>query len=214
MQSGNKPPSTLMAIRNGKMKRGPGGNSPMEAGMNAQMNNGQGHGHNFFSTTPLMGHAMSGTQLGQADGAIRNAQSTLAKFRFADGGKVAKPAGPSAKERKEIRNIIERGKTNAVAALRGTRAALIDSSPDDSSDFGPALDKLRGRLEMKDGGEVEASASGDPQMMYQEYMELMDHLQDANLDQGLQVQIVERLADLEQTLEALGINVAEQAGIG
>lgn len=151
MPSVSKPQATLMAIaaknpavakrrgipqsvarefhradkRTGILKRAAGGTTPLEAGLNAKLNFGQGHGHNLFSTMPLMGHALSGTQLGQADNAIRRAQR-----RFADGGKVAaKPKGPSASERREIRAMIERGKGDAVGALRQTRAALLNSMP-------------------------------------------------------------------------------------
>src|SRR4051812_14125573 len=106
MPSINKPQATLMAMaahnpafakkrglsqgvarefnradqRAGILKRGAGGGTPLESGLNSHLNFGMGHGHNFFSTTPLMGHAMSGTQLGQKV--------------FADGGSVTKPAAP------------------------------------------------------------------------------------------------------------------------
>jgi hypothetical protein len=192
----------------GILKRAAGGATPMEMGMDAQMNNGQGHGHNFFSTTPLMGHAMSGMQLGRADGAIRNAQSTLARFRFAEGGKV-KPAGPSARERKQIRDLIERGKDDAVTTLRAGRAALLEASPDpaDTEDYTASLDRLRKSLaspvEMADG-EVDADAgvTADPQMLYGEYTELLAQLSDTGLDEQTRSEIADRLAQIEQQFDA------------
>jgi hypothetical protein len=233
MQSGSKPPATLMAMaasnvakkrtaapagRGAALARGAGGTTPNEAGLNQKMNEGRGHGHNFFSTTPQMGHAMSGTQLGQVDSTIQKAQSTLSRFRFAEGGKVAKTAGPSAKERREIRSLIEDGKADAVSALRGTRAALLGSVPEEPKDYDAALNRLSGSLALKEGGAVrEEDAAGqeagtaDPELMYEEYTELIRHLQNPNLDRGLQMQMIDRLAQLEDGLEALGIKVEEGA---
>lgn len=232
MPSVNKPQATLMALaahnpafakkrgipskvakdfnqadaRTGILKRGAGGGTPNESGMNAKMNFGQGHGHSLFSTMPLLGHAMSGTQLGQADNTIRNAHRQLA--RFAEGGSVKKPAGPSAKERREIRELIEQGKQDAVATLRTTRDALSDALPSPAMDFTPSLDKLNGQLAMKDGGAVSADAES-PARLYEEYQQLIETLHMPHLEHDLQMEIVDRLADLEKQLEGLGINVGE-----
>ena len=67
----------------------------------------------------MMGHALSGTPLGGADNLIRKAQDRFTMF--ADGGAVKKPPGPSAKERREIRSMIERGK--GVPSSRPRRVA-------------------------------------------------------------------------------------------
>lgn len=213
-----KPPSTLLGMQGAAR-----GASPNQNSMESRQNFGQGHGHSMFSEIPLMGHAMSGTQLGQADNATRDAHSTLSKFRFADGGKV-KPKGPSLKERKSIRALIERGKSDAVDTLRESRDALLDAqaTQPQTPDFTASLDKLRDRLatppvELADGGEVEAPDSeeaqqaGDPSMLYQEYVELIDKLQSPDIDQGLQMEIVDRLSDIESQLEAVGIDVGEGA---
>lgn len=208
--------------RTGILKRGAGGRTPKESGMNSMMNEGRGHGQNFFSTTPLMGQAMSGTQLGQADRTIRNAHATLARFAFADGGsvKTPKPQGPSAKERREIRTLIERGKNDAVETLRGTRAALLQKHmPEVDADYTAELDRLHERLAMADGGEVETPAeldagepvSADPRLMYDEYMQLLDVLQDPNIAPDLQAEVIERLSQIETRLEALGIEVEQGA---
>ena len=209
--------------RTGILRRAAGGATPLEMGMDAQMNNGQGHGHNFFSTTPLMGHAMSGmqgTQLGAADNAIRHAQSTLGRFRFAEGGKVAKPAGPSAKERREIRDLIARGKDDAIAALRAGRDALMEASPQPSEDYESPLDRLRRSLAappmappvtMADGGEVHANA--DPEQLYDEYTELLTRLSEGDLDEQAHVSAVDRMAEIEQELEALGLDVGAEAPV-
>jgi len=203
------------------LKRGAGGTTPKESGMNAKMNFGQGHGHSMFSTMPLMGHAMSGTQLGQVDNTLQKAHGRLAKF--AEGGEVKKPAGPSAKERKEIRSLIERGKDSAVDALRSTRSALLETQmpqmpqmPQAPEDYGAALDNISQRLAMKDGGQVGMQAAqADPRLMYQEYAELMTELeQGENSDPQLHMQIVDRLSDLAQHLEALGIPLPEASPKG
>lgn len=218
MQSANKPQSTLMAMAamNRRaapasspmgIKPGAGGGTPMESGLDSHLNFGMGHGHNMFSTTPLMGQAMSGTPLGGN--------------RFAEGGKVAaKPAGPSAKERKEIRNIIENGKEDAVSALRASRSALLDMSDTPQAkdfldmDFTAPLAKLQGRLAMADGGEVDAQESGygDPGALYEQYQALEDQLQDESLDPYVQMQIVQQLAEIGEQLEGLGIDVAATGG--
>lgn len=219
----NRPPSTLLGIQQGAVR----GASMAQNATDAKQNFGQGHGHSMFSEIPLMGHAMSGTQLGQADNATRDAHSTLSRFRFADGGSV-KPKGPSLKERKSIRAMIERGKSDAVDTLRESRDALLDAQATQqqqtSPDFTASLDKLRDRLAtpaapamMADGGAVESDAdsdptaaqpmNADPSMLYQEYMELLEALQKTDLDQGTQMQLVSRLADIESQLESVGIDV-------
>jgi hypothetical protein len=169
----------------GILKRAAGGTTPLETGLDSHLNFGMGHGRNFFSTTPLMGHAMSGTPLG-------------GKQRFAEGGEVKKPAGPSAKERREIRSMIEQGKDDAVAALRATRSALSSASPEVS------LEKLRTRLAMKNGGGVSTEA---PDALYAEYMQLMEGLEDPQLDPNAQAQLIDRIADLSDKLESMGIAV-------
>lgn len=184
-----------------------GGSTSLERGLEMKMNFGQGHGHNFFSTTPLVGHALSGS-LGKADRSTRHAQKRFA--RFAEGGEVKKPAGPSAKERREIRNMIERGKSDAITALRSTRSALLSTVPSEPGDIATSLDELRDRLAMKDGGAVGSDDS--PEFMYEQYMQLLDKLQDPQLDENTQMQIVDRLAQLESDLQALGIDVGEDAG--
>jgi hypothetical protein len=216
MNSTNKPQSTLMAMSQlgtkgspaPGMSQGPGGGAttPMQSGLDSHLNFGMGHGHNFFSTTPLMGHAMSGTPLGGQN-------------HFAEGGKVKKPAGPSAKERKAIRALIERGKEHAVAALRRSRDELLDMSPTPNTkdftdtDFTEPLARLQSRLTMADGGEVEAPAAqaGNPAAMYQEYMDLMAQLESSDLDGQSQMQIIDRLALIEGQLEGLGIDVSGAA---
>lgn len=231
MATTKKPQGTLLAMvasnpgtakppgqKPAGMRRGAGGGTPKESGMDAKMNFGQGHGHSMFSTMPLMGHAMSGTQLGQVDNALQKAHGRLA--RFAEGGEVKKPAGPSAKERKEIRSLIERGKDDAVTALRSTRSALLQTQmpqkPQAPEDYGAALDDISQRLAMKDGGQVATEAAqADPRLMYQEYSELMNELeQGQNSDPQLHMQIVDRLSQLAQHLEALGIPLPEMSPEG
>lgn len=193
--------------RSGILKRGAGGTTPNESGMNAKMNFGQGHGHSMFSTMPLLGHALSGTQLGQVDNTIRSAHQRLA--RFAEGGEVKKPAGPSAKERAQIRGMIERGKDDALETLRTTRAALAQSAPAraaNEDDFGAQLEGLRSSLAMKDGGEV----NDNPQEMYREYVDLTNQLNEESHPE-LQAQLVQRLAQLEQKLEAMGVTLPSAA---
>jgi hypothetical protein len=135
--------------RTGILRKGQGGS--LRAGMEAQTNFGQGRGNSMFSKMPLMGHAMSGTQLGQADALIGQSAQ-----RFADGGSVkksssAKPAKPqmSAKERKEVRALIERGKSEAVASLRAARSMLLEKAPAPAEDVDSSLAELRARLAKK-----------------------------------------------------------------
>lgn len=175
----------------GKKGMAGGGATPLESGMAAQLNFGQGHGHNFFSTTPMMGHAASGA------------------LKFAEGGEVKKPKGPSAKERREIRALIERGKGDAVDALRETRAALQSNAPEPAKNIDVSLDDLRARLAMKDGGEVQDPAAAeyaDPEMLFQEYQDLMNQLQDPQMDAATQSQLIERLAGLGEELQSMGID--------
>ena len=164
----------------------------------------------------MMGHALSGTQLGGTENLIRKAQDRFTTF--ADGGAVKKPKGPSLKERREIRTMIEDGKEDAVSALRSMRSALIDSqedSPVEPSDPDTALARLRSQLAMADGGAVparEPAISPDPAMLYDEYRELIGKLQDESLPPELGTQIVDRLATIEAALEQMGIDVGDAAG--
>lgn len=180
MTSGNKGQSTLMAfamMRPGKMgKRG---------------------------GIPGMGHAMSGSQLGQVDNSIRNAQGALAKF--AEGGAV-KPPGPSAKERREIRQMIENGKEDAIETLRKTRSALASTSPPAPEDYTQSLDALSGRLALKDGGEVGPMQDSAPAKLYEQYTQLMDNLHSA-ADPQVQMQLVDQLTQIVSALESMGIAV-------
>ncbi len=186
--------------RTGILKRAAGGAAPLESGLDSHLNFGMGHGKNFFSTTPLMGHAMSGTPLGGK--------------RFAEGGKVskpAKPAGPSAKERREIREIVERGKQDAVETLRASRDALLSMRPMDAT-VDTKLAGLRDRLMKADGGAVveePSAAEGDPVQLYQEYLDLLAQLENPELEPQRQAESIDRLAEIERALEAMGINVAE-----
>lgn len=188
--------------RSGILRRGANGGraTPLESGMDAKLNFGQGHGHNFFSTTPLFGHAL-GTALG----------ASAKKRHFAEGGEV-KQKGPSLKERREIRATIERGRNDAVAALRDLRAQLTSDMPQGPLDIRSSLDDLRGRLAMQDGGDVKASGTaqiGDPSALYQEYLDLLEKLSDPQIDGETQGQVVDRLGEIEAQLEALGINVGD-----
>lgn len=209
MSSASKPPATLMAMAAhsrafGKKKGAPVSTSGQSAGIVKKAGGGAG---------AMIGHAMSGTQLGESDNLIRKAQDRFATF--AEGGAVKKPAGPSAKERKEIRSIIERGKTDAVSALRDTRAALIQQQPDDvETDTDNALASLTQRLAMKDGGDVEAPDEDMPQspeLLYQEYAELMDKIDDPRVDDELRQQMAERMELIESSLDSVGIEVGEQS---
>lgn len=145
----------------------------------------------------MMGHALSGTQLGGADNLIRKAQDRFTMF--ADGGAVKKPAGPSAKERREIRGMIERGKSDAVGALRGMRSALIQTQEGSPvPDAGMRLAKLSSRLAAK-------PLSPDPAALYDEYRELFQHVQNPKLDDDLRGQMTDRMEKIEGTLDQLGI---------
>lgn len=208
MSSASKPPATLMAMAAhspafGK-KKGTSVSTNQRAGIVKKAGGGAG---------AMIGHAMSGTQLGDSDNLIRKAQDRFATF--AEGGAVKKPAGPSAKERKEIRGIIERGKTDAVSALRDTRAALIQQQPPDvEPDTDSALASLTQRLAMKDGGEVEAPDEGmsqSPDLLYQEYAELMDNIDDPRIDDELRQQMADRMELIESSLDSVGIEVGEQS---
>jgi hypothetical protein len=180
----------------------------MQSGVQDHMNFGQGHGRGMFSTMPLMGHAMSGTQLGQADALIGKAQRA-----FADGGSVkdSKSAKPqiSAKERKEIRDMIERGKSDAISTLRSTRSMLMSNAPapssedeDDSSTA--ALANLSARLAMKDGGEVQADS---PDELFAEYQKLTAELDNDEIEPSRQAEVVDRLAAITEELDKLGVPV-------
>jgi hypothetical protein len=211
MPSVSKPQATLMAMAFAKKKKIPqrGARDFNRADKGSGMLKKSGGG-----PAGMMGHALSGTQLGQADSLIRKAQDSFA--RFADGGAVKKPQpkGPSLKERKEIRAIVDRGKTDAVSALRATRASLMETVPEPAEDADVALAKLSTRLAMKDGDGVEEdeepeTAIGDPGLMYQEYAELLETLQDAELDEGMREEIVDRLADIEHALSTVGIEAGD-----
>jgi hypothetical protein len=207
MPSDSKPPSTLMAMAARNLKRrGTSGKASTGSGVMKKFGGGP---------ASMMGRALSGTQFGQPDSLIRRAQDTFA--RFADGGAVKKPPGPSAKERKEIRNLIERGKTDAISALRETRNALLADAPA-PADTDAALGKISSRLAMKDGGEVDAPEEVaesvdpvDPAIMYQEYAELMEALEEPSLDEGLRAEIMDRLAEIEHALDAVGVELGEEA---
>lgn len=146
----------------------------------------------------MMGHALSGTQLGGADNLIRKAQDRFTMF--ADGGAVKKPVqkGPSAKERREIRSMIERGKSDAVGALRGMRSALINSQEDSPvekpSDPDASLARLSSRLATK------KAAAPDPTHLHDEYRSLLEHVDDPRIDPELRGQMSSRLATIEQML--------------
>jgi hypothetical protein len=150
----------------------------------------------------MMGHALSGTQLGGVDNLIRKAQDRFTMF--ADGGQVKKPAGPSLKERREIRAMIERGKGDAVDALRDMRSALLQTQEDaPTADPEAGLAKLSSSLAMKDGGPI----SPDPAHLYDEYRELMDRVDDPRIDADLREQMMQRLRTIEDALDQVGIDV-------
>lgn len=189
--------------RTGILRKATGGRSPMQSGMDDHTNFGQGRGKSMFSTMPLLGHAMSGTQLGQADSLIRKSQA-----KFAEGGSVksgSKPAKPqmSENERREVRDLIERGKTDAVASLRGMRETLLQkTSADDPS---ASLAKLSQRLAAKP---VPTQEGADPAQMSREYQALMSALDAGEGDPKKQMAMVDRLAQLSDEMEKLGIPVA------
>jgi hypothetical protein len=188
--------------RTGILRKAAGGRSPMQQGMDSKTNFGQGCGGSMFSTMPLMGHAMSGTQLGQADALIQKASA-----KFAEGGSVKKPAkppGPSAKERKEIRALIEHGKSDAVGSLRETRAMLMANAPSPAEDVDESLAKLSDRLAMKGG----AAPGENPGALYQEYQQLMVALEQGGVDPKQQMALVDRIAQLGDRLDKLGIATA------
>lgn len=184
--------------RTGILKKAAGG-SALQSGMDGQQNFGQGRGHSMFSKMPLMGHAMSGTQLGQADALIRKSQA-----RFADGGAVkkdSKAAKPqmSGKERREVRALIERGKKDAVASLREARNMLLDKAPAPSStsnDVDASLAQLSQRL-----------ATRSPDALYRDYRRLMSALESGDDDPKRMMKIVDQLAEVETALNQLGIQV-------
>lgn len=191
--------------RSGILRKAAGGRTPMQSGMDSQSNFGQGRGNSMFSTMPLMGHAMSGTQLGQADSLIRKAGA-----KFAEGGSVKKPAkppGPSAKERKEIRALIERGKNDAVDSLREARAMLMANAPAPAEDMDESLAKLSDRLKLKDGGDVSPGADAGPEALYREYQKLMRALESGS-DPKQQLALVDRIAQIGDALQQLGVAVA------
>lgn len=155
------------------------------------------------STMPLLGHAMSGTQLGQADALIRKVQHA-----FADGGSVkAEKSELSAKQRKDIRDSIERGKTSAISSLRATRSMLMASAPPPSSaeDASSQLASLSGRLAAK------SMQPGSPAAMYAEYQHLMSQIHDETIDPKQQMAAVDRLAQISAQLDQLGVPVQEPA---
>jgi len=145
----------------------------------------------------MMGHALSGTQLGGTDNLIRKAQDRFSMF--ADGGAVKKPPGPSAKERREIRSMIERGKSDAVGALRGMRSALINSQEDapvqQPKDTDASLQRLRSQLAAKS-----APPAPNPAHLHDEYRSLLEHVDDPRIDPELRGQMSARLATIEQML--------------
>jgi hypothetical protein len=142
----------------------------------------------------MMGHALSGTQLGGTDNLIRKAQDRFTMF--ADGGAVKKPPGPSAKERREIRSMIERGKSDAVGALRGMRSALINSQEDSPvqqpSNTDASLERLRSQIPKK--------PAPNPALLHDEYQSLLQHVDDPRIDPELRGQMSSRLADIEKML--------------
>jgi hypothetical protein len=147
----------------------------------------------------MMGHALSGTQLGGTENLIRKAQDRFTSF--AAGGAVKKPAGPSAKERREVRSMIEQGKSDAVGALRGMRSALISSQEDTpvkQPDADQSLARLRSQLATK-----VPQTTPNPSLLHDEYRELMQRVDDPRIDPELRSQMGVRLADIEQMLGAL-----------
>lgn len=199
----------------------------LQGAIDAHMHFGQGHGRGMTSTMPLMGHALSGTPLGGDRGSARKAPH-LYSLRLAEGGKVEKPNGPSAKERRDIRDMIEHGRQDALDTLRRSRSALLQmmpAPPSASPDYSDALDRLQSSLNMQDGGSVSPdepgdsdsqsdASSGDPSALYQEYMDLLAKLQDPQLEGTMQMELVDRLSQIESALESMGIDVAQNAGAG
>ena len=144
----------------------------------------------------MMGHALSGTQLGGTENLIRKAQDRFTMF--ADGGAVKKPPGPSAKERREIRAMIEHGKSDAVSALRGMRSALIASQEDtpvEKPDADASLARLRSQLTTKI-----APVTPNPVHLHDEYRELLQRVDDPRLDPELRDQMSARMAAIEGML--------------
>lgn len=149
----------------------------------------------------MMGHALSGTQLGGADNLIRKAQDRFTMF--ADGGAVKKPAGPSAKERREIRDMIVQGKSDAVGALRQMRGALIDTQEDTPvRDPATSLARLSSKLSMK--GNAPASNTASPKELYEQYHQIMDSVENES-DPAQQIAMMDRLTSISSQLGKLGI---------
>jgi hypothetical protein len=198
MSAPNSPLSTLMAMASQNLMSTSTRGAPSQAGSILKKGGG--------GPASMIGHALSGTQLGAADNLIRKAQDRFTMF--ADGGEVKKAAGSSAKERREIRNMIERGKGDAVDALQSMRHALTQSEPAllPTSDAATKLQKLTAH--QGDG----ARSSEHAASLYREYVSLLQQLDDPS--DGAQVsRITDRISQLENELSSLGINLDETMNV-
>jgi hypothetical protein len=204
---------------------------------------GMGPAQSFYSTMQGGSQAMSPfAQTDKKVGSAMKDLGRLTQ-KMAEGGKVAVSQKGLAAIKEAIAHLQGRDRAQAVATLRRSREALAHPGASEAhrvlatdSGIGPAtrvLNKLveeagntRGVPTLAEGGEVidpammqEAQASesmqdADPAALYAEYVQLVEQLEGDALDEAQQVAAITRMEQIEGALEALGIDVVGDAGMG
>lgn len=192
-------------------------------------------GAGSMSMSPLAGSGGSGG-LGTSDALVGNASNLLWDLKnklagpaFAEGGKVAVSANALKRIKEAAARLQSNDKELALQALRSSREAMSqkDTSAAVQDLLGQnkrsAADRLKKLIEadanknkvpfLADGGEVPVPQDGggmadaDPQALYAEFQQLLAQLQSGSLNEQQEMEVINRLQEIENILEAMGIEV-------
>jgi hypothetical protein len=189
------------------------------------MNYGTGPAQSFYSN--MQGGSQAMSPFAQTDKKVGHAMKDLGRLtqKMAEGGKVAVSQKGLAAIKEAISHLQGRDRARAVETLRRSREALAHPGASEAhrvlatdSGIGPAtrvLNKLveeagntRGVPTLAEGGEVDSSMQdANPSALYAEYVQLVEQLEGGAFDEAQQAAAITRLEQIEQALEALGIDV-------
>lgn len=201
------------------------GSSPLMMTFQEMFKSRASPAQSMYANLPAIGQAMSPmAQVGRADRKIAQADRDLGRLGaklFAEGGKVGVSAAALKKLKDELSVLSDRDRAQALDTLRASRATISALSAPAAS--GPATRQLAQFVEspaapppalppaavaLADGGTVgDAAQDENPAMMYGQYVALLKALEDPETPGGKQSEILAQLGQLEEKLEALGVNL-------
>lgn len=209
------------------MSAAPRSRSQAPMAMEEYLNYGTGPAKKFYT----LGGAgtMSMSPLATTDSLVSKLGQDLMSLgaRYADGGKVTMSPNALKSIKQALTHLQNKDRDRAIAALRASREALNNPSvgrsveeilgSNDASAMA-RLQQMTGGMQMADGGEVPTEegamqmGDADPQALFQEYQQLMAQLESGQLDEQQELMVIQRLQELEQALEAMGIDVSALSG--